>query len=93
MKVTTRVRYLGQLVPDLVEVGEDLGVDPGAADVVDVTQDAQNPPPEHKGRVGMPTGQAAAGDDADVIRQALAAVCTAAAQEVHREIQEVRSDD
>lgn len=37
--------YLGQLVPELVEIGEDLGMDFGAADAVDVSQDTQNPPP------------------------------------------------
>ena len=84
--------YLIQLVPDLVEVAEDLGMDLGTADVVDVAHDTQNPSPEHKGRVGVPTGQAAAGDDADVIRKALAAVCTAPAQEGHGETQEVRSN-
>ena len=79
-------------MPDLVEVTEDLGVDLGTADVVHVAHDTQNPSPEHKGRVGVPTGQAPAGDDADVIRKALAAVCTAPAQEGHRETQEVRSN-
>jgi len=70
-------RYLSQLVPDLVEVAEDRGMDLGAADVVHVAQDTQNPPPQHEGRVGVPTGEAAAGDDAEIIRQALAAVCMA----------------
>lgn len=37
--------YLGQLVPELVEIGEDLGMDFGTADAIDVSQDTQNPPP------------------------------------------------
>lgn len=66
--------YLGQLVPELVEVTEDLGVDAGTADAVHITENPQDPPPEDEGRVSVPTGQAAAGDDADIIRQKLTAV-------------------
>lgn len=40
--------HLGQLVPQLVQVGEDLGVDFGAMDAVDVSQDTQNPSPQDK---------------------------------------------
>lgn len=68
--------HLGQLVPELVEVGEHLSVDLGATDGVDVAHDTQNPPPQHEGWIGVPTGQRAACYDADVVRQAFAAVCT-----------------
>lgn len=71
----TEGTYLGQLVPELVEVTEDLGVDAGTADAVHIPQNPQDPPPEDEGRVSVPTGQAAAGDDADVIGQKLTAVC------------------
>lgn len=64
-------------MPKLVQVGEHLGVDLGATDAVDVPEDAQNPSPQHKRRIGVPAGQRAAGYDADVVRQALAAVCRA----------------
>lgn len=67
--------YLGQLVPELIEVTEDLGVDAGAADAVHITENPQDSPPENEGWVGVPTGQTAAGDDADVISQKLTAVC------------------
>lgn len=40
--------HLGELVPKLVQVGENLGVDFGATDAVDVAQDTQNPSPQHK---------------------------------------------
>lgn len=40
--------HLGQLLPKLVKVGEDLGVDFGATDAVDVSQDTQNPSPQDK---------------------------------------------
>lgn len=67
--------HLGQLVPELIEVTEDLGVDTGTADAVNVAQNPQGPPPEDEGGVGVPSGQTATGDDADVVRQKLAAVC------------------
>lgn len=67
--------HLGQLVPELIEVTEDLGVDTGTADAVNVAQDPQDAPPEDEGGVGVPSRQTATGDDADVIRQKLAAVC------------------
>lgn len=41
--------YLGQLVPQLIEIGEDLGMDFGAADIVDISQDTQNSPPQDEG--------------------------------------------
>lgn len=69
--------HLGELVPKLIQVREDLGVDLGATDAVDVAQDTQNPSPQHECRVGVPAGQRAACDDADVVRQAFTAVCTA----------------
>lgn len=68
------VTHLGQFVPELIEVTEDLGVDTGTADAVNVTQNPQDPPPEDESGVGVPTGQTSTGDDADVIRQKLAAV-------------------
>lgn len=68
-------QYLGQLVPELIQVAEDLCMDSRAPDVVNIPQNAQNPPPEYKGRVSMPASQTATGDDADVISQKLAAVC------------------
>ncbi len=71
----TKGTYLGQLVPELVEVTEDLGVDASTADAVHITENPQDPPPENEGRVGVPAGQTAAGDDADVISQKLTAVC------------------
>ena len=49
MRVFGGWAYLSQFVPQVVEVTEHLGVDPGAADAVDIPQDTQNPPPEHKG--------------------------------------------
>lgn len=69
-------QYLGQLVPELIQVAEDLGMDLRAPDVVNIPQNAQNPPPEYKGRISMPSSQTATGDDADVIGQKLTAVCT-----------------
>lgn len=36
-------------MPELIKVREHPGVDFGAADVVDVSQDAQNPPPKDEG--------------------------------------------
>lgn len=68
-------QYLGQLVPELIQVAEDLGMDSRAPDVVNIPQNTQNPPPDYKGRISMPASQAASGDDADVISQKLAAVC------------------
>lgn len=44
-----REYHLGQLVPELIEVTEDLSVDAGAADAVHVTKNTQNPPPENEG--------------------------------------------
>lgn len=41
--------YLCQLVPKLIKIGEDLGMDFGAADAVDISQDTQNPPPQDEG--------------------------------------------
>lgn len=73
--VSVSPRYLGQLVPELIEMGEDLGMDFGAADAVDISEDTQYPPPQHEGRVRVPTGQSPARDDADIIGQTLTAVC------------------
>lgn len=67
--------HLGQLVPELIEVTEDLGVDAATADAVHITKNPQDPPPENEGWVGMPAGQTATGDDADIISQKLTAVC------------------
>lgn len=69
--------YLCQFVPELVQIQEHLGMYLRVTDAVDVAQDSQNPPPEHGGGVGVPAGEAAPGDDADVVGQALAAVCGA----------------
>lgn len=74
-KSNDQSRYLGQLVPELIQVAEDLGMDSRAPDVVNIPQNAQNPPPENKGRISMPASQTATSDDADVISQKLAAVC------------------
>lgn len=62
-------------MPELIEIREDLGVDFGAADAVDVSQDPQNPPPQDEGRISMPASQSPARNDADVISQAFTAVC------------------
>lgn len=67
--------YLGQLVPELIKIGENLGMDLRASNAVDVSQDTQNPPPQDKGRVSMPTCQAPTCDDADVISETLTTVC------------------
>lgn len=67
--------YLGQLVPELIEIGEDLGMDFGTADVVDISQDTQYPPPKDKSRISMPTSQGPTSNDADIISQILTAVC------------------
>lgn len=67
--------YLGQLVPQLIETGEDLGMDFGAADIVDISQDTQNSPPQDEGWIGMPTSQSPTSNDADIISQKLAAIC------------------
>lgn len=62
-------------MPELIKVREDLGVDFGATDVVDVSQNAQNPPPKDEGWIGMPTSQSPTSDNADIIRKAFATVC------------------
>lgn len=41
--------YLGKLMPELIKIREDLGVDLGATNVVDISQDTQNPPPKDEG--------------------------------------------
>lgn len=38
-------QYLGQLVPELIQVAEDLSMDSRALDVVNIPQDAQDPSP------------------------------------------------
>lgn len=67
--------YLCQLVPELIKIGEDLGMNSGAADAVDISQDTQNPPPKDEGRISMPTSQGPTRNDADIISQTLTAVC------------------
>lgn len=67
--------YLGQLVPELIQIAEDLGMNSRAPDVVNIPQNSQSPPPEYKGRISMPASQTAPGNDADVISQELTAVC------------------
>lgn len=67
--------YLGKLMPELIKIREDLGVDFGAADAVDISQDAQNPPPQDEGRIGMPTSQGPTRNDADIVSQAFTTVC------------------
>lgn len=73
--------YLGQLVPEFIKTGEDLGVDFWTANTVDVSHDTQNPPPQDEGRVSMPTSQGPARNYADVISQTLTAVCMASRRE------------
>lgn len=41
--------HLGQLVPELIEVTEDLGVDAATADAVHITKNPQDSPPENEG--------------------------------------------
>lgn len=36
-------------MPELIKIREDLGVDFGATNVVDISQDTQNPPPKDEG--------------------------------------------
>lgn len=67
--------HLGQLVPEIIKAGEDLGMDFWAADVVDISQDTQNPPPQDEGRISMPTGQGPTRNYAHVISQTLTTVC------------------
>lgn len=38
-------QYLGQLVPELIQVAEDLSMDSRALDGVNIPQDAQDPSP------------------------------------------------
>lgn len=67
--------YLGQFVPEFIEVGENLGVDFRAPDIVDIPQDSQNSPPKDKSRIRMPASQGPSSDDADIISEALTTVC------------------
>ena len=67
--------YLGQLVPELIKIREDLGMDFWTADTVDVSQDTQYPPPKDEGRISMPTSQGPTSNDADIVSQTLTAVC------------------
>lgn len=69
--------YLGQLMPELIQVGKDLGMNFGTADIVDISQDTQYPSPKDKCRIGMPTSQGSTCNDADIISQTLTAVCKA----------------
>lgn len=67
--------YLGKLMPELIEIGEDFGMDFGTPDVVDISQDTQNPPPKDKSRISMPASQGPTSNDADIISQTLTTVC------------------
>lgn len=62
-------------MPELIKAVEDLGMDSWAADAVDISKDTQNPPPQDKGRVSMPSSQGPTRNYADVISQTLTTVC------------------
>lgn len=62
-------------MPELVQIREDLGMDFGAADAIDISEDAQNPPPQDKGRIWVPTSEGPTRNDADIIGKAFATVC------------------
>lgn len=62
-------------MPEIIEMGENLGMDLRASDVIDISQNAQNPPPQDKSRIRMPTSQRPPSNDADIIGKTLTAVC------------------
>lgn len=59
--------HLGQVLPQLTQVVKHLSVDLGVFDGVHVAQDAQHPPPHHRGHVRVPASQRAAGHHAAVL--------------------------
>lgn len=72
-------------MPELIKIREDLGVDFGAADAIDISKDTQNPPPQDKGRIWVPTSKSPTCNDADIIRKAFATVCMFRERERERE--------
>lgn len=69
------IAHLCQILPQLTQIVKDLSVDLWVFDAIDVPQDAQHPPPHHRGNVCVPSSQRAACHHTAVLAGELAGLC------------------
>lgn len=63
-------------MPELIKIRKDLGMNFGAADAIDISQNTQNPPPQDESRISMPTSESSTSNYADIVSKAFTAICT-----------------
>lgn len=62
-------------MPKLIKIRKDLGMNFGAADAIDISQNTQNPPPQDESRISMPTSESSTSNYADIVSKAFTAIC------------------
>lgn len=75
LSLAVSITYLCKFIPQLIKVAKNFCMDFRWLYVVHISENSQDPPPQHSSRIRMPTNKASTSNYTAVVSQELTAVC------------------